>query len=252
MKLKPIFQDANGFRVVWRLLIFLVVFTGLRGGDTNGGEPLRAVGLFALEMALGQGRYLPQGLLIERNRELVSLAVALARWLVSSGERLPTTDFRRAGDSVRRLCEGVAWGLAMVTAMVLLQRAENVFDFGTLALSGSEAARMGLLWGAATLLVGLFEELFFRGYIQYTLASGMGFWRAAAVSSLILARAILRAILFRLGGLILATLAGLLFCLSCGALAAYGWPSDFIPRWIFRKRFSFRRPPPNWTPSAIC
>ena len=33
-------------------------------------------------------------------------------------------------------------------------------------------------------LVGIFEEFFFRGYLQFTLSSGMGFWPAALLLSL--------------------------------------------------------------------
>ena len=239
MKVKAIFQGANGFRMVWRLLIFLVVFTGCEAAIQTAVNHF-APSLLALEMALRKGALSPQGLLISEIVNLVSLAIALA--VMARIERRTFADYglRRAGDSVRRLCEGVAWGLAMVTAMVLLQRAENVFDFGTLALSGSEASKMGLLWGAATLLVGFFEEIFFRGYIQYTLASGMGFWRAAAVSSLIFgASHIAGDSFYSWQGLISATLAGLLFCMilrRTGSLwMAIGFHSaiDFAETFVF-------------------
>ena len=38
-------------------------------------------------------------------------------------------------------------------------------------------------WAIAFLMVGLFEEFLNRGYLQYTLASGIGFWPAAFVMS---------------------------------------------------------------------
>jgi membrane protease YdiL (CAAX protease family) len=38
-------------------------------------------------------------------------------------------------------------------------------------------------WAIAFLLVGLVEEFAFRGYIQYTLTSGIGFWPAACLMS---------------------------------------------------------------------
>jgi len=40
-------------------------------------------------------------------------------------------------------------------------------------------------WALVFLLVGLFEEFFLRGYAQFTLARGIGFWRAAVVLSCI-------------------------------------------------------------------
>ena len=54
----------------------------------------------------------------------------------------------------------------MVATMVLLQRAEHVFEFGTLALHGRQVLRMGFLWGIATLLVGFFEELTYPAQVR--------------------------------------------------------------------------------------
>jgi membrane protease YdiL (CAAX protease family) len=109
--------------------------------------------------------------------------------------------------------QGVVWGLAMVTTMVLLQRAEHVFEFGTLALRGGQLLQMGLLWGTATLLVGFCEELTFRGYVQFTLASGLGFWPAAVVSSLAFGVTHMSDSFYDWRGVLSAALFGLLFCL---------------------------------------
>jgi hypothetical protein len=40
-----------------------------------------------------------------------------------------------------------------------------------------------MLWGAMFLVVGLLEEFTLRGYLQYALASGIGFWPAAVILS---------------------------------------------------------------------
>jgi len=47
-----------------------------------------------------------------------------------------------------------------------------------------ELLRWGMLWAVFFLIVGLFEEFLFRGYIQFTLAD-MGFWPAAILFSAI-------------------------------------------------------------------
>jgi uncharacterized protein len=39
------------------------------------------------------------------------------------------------------------------------------------------------LWAIGFVLVGIFEEFFFRGYAQFTLGSGIGFWPAAFLLS---------------------------------------------------------------------
>jgi uncharacterized protein len=47
------------------------------------------------------------------------------------------------------------------------------------------ALRYGILYGIALLFIGLFEEFGFRGYTQYTLGSGIGFWPAAIILSIL-------------------------------------------------------------------
>ena len=57
------------------------------------------------------------------------------------------------------------------------------FTFGTLALFGTALVKFALLWGIGFVFVGMYEEFLFRGYAQFTLASGMGFWPAALLLS---------------------------------------------------------------------
>ena len=51
------------------------------------------------------------------------------------------------------------------------------------ALHGTSILSALLAWGTAFLLAGMVEEFLCRGYLQYTLASGIGFWPAAFVMS---------------------------------------------------------------------
>jgi membrane protease YdiL (CAAX protease family) len=105
------------------------------------------------------------------------------------------------------------------------------------ALHGTTIFSALIAWGIAFVLVGLFEEFLCRGYVQYTLASGIGFWPAAFVMSG----------LFGLGhafnsgetvvGAVAAGMFGLLFCLflrrtgnlwcAVGFHAAWNWGQTF-------------------------
>jgi len=78
---------------------------------------------------------------------------------------------------------GLAWGIAALSALMLLMRAAGVFSFGNLSLHGVRALKFAAFWGALFLLVGFFEEFTFRGYTQFTLARKMGFWPAAFLLS---------------------------------------------------------------------
>ncbi|HYA89397.1 MAG TPA: CPBP family intramembrane glutamic endopeptidase, partial [archaeon] len=59
------------------------------------------------------------------------------------------------------------------------------FTFGSLALAGFALVKYAVLWAISFVLVGLFEEFLFRGYVQYTLGSGIGFWPSAILISAI-------------------------------------------------------------------
>lgn len=67
--------------------------------------------------------------------------------------------------------------------LFLLLRAEGVFFFGPMVLSGREILLYAAWWGVACVLVGLYEEFFFRGYVLHTLQGGVGFWGATLLSS---------------------------------------------------------------------
>jgi uncharacterized protein len=50
-----------------------------------------------------------------------------------------------------------------------------------LALHGTAIFSPPAAWGIAFLLAGLTGEFLSRGYLQYTLAEGIGFWLAAFI-----------------------------------------------------------------------
>ena len=79
---------------------------------------------------------------------------------------------------------GMLLGLAEVSVLIGLIAAFGGYSFGGLALTGSAILRWGLIHLLLFTLVGFFEEFAFRGYLQYTLADGIGFWPAAILLSL--------------------------------------------------------------------
>lgn len=84
--------------------------------------------------------------------------------------------------------QGCLIGLIEVSVLVGLIAAFGGYSFGGLALHGGELLRWGILWAILFTFVGLFEEFLFRGYTQYTLGEGVGFWPAAIVLSLLFGR----------------------------------------------------------------
>jgi uncharacterized protein len=79
---------------------------------------------------------------------------------------------------------GCVWGFAIVTLLLLICWAGHAATFGGLALHGAPLWKYLALWLAGMLLVGLDEELQFRGYALSSLTRGIGFWPAALLLSL--------------------------------------------------------------------
>jgi membrane protease YdiL (CAAX protease family) len=75
-------------------------------------------------------------------------------------------------------------GLAEVTVLVGLIAAFGGYSFGSLALHGGDILRWGLVHSILFVFVGLYEEYLFRGYAQFTLGEGIGFWPAAVLLSI--------------------------------------------------------------------
>jgi membrane protease YdiL (CAAX protease family) len=79
--------------------------------------------------------------------------------------------------------QGVLWGLVFETAGMLIISALGGFSFGNLALSGAALVKYAILWAIGFVMVGIAEEFTFRGYTQFTLTTGIGFWPSAVLLS---------------------------------------------------------------------
>lgn len=84
----------------------------------------------------------------------------------------------------KRFWRGAAYGFALLTLLMGSIAALGGFSPGGMALHAASAIRYGILYLAAFLLVGFFEESTFRGYMQATLAREIGFWPAATALSI--------------------------------------------------------------------
>jgi uncharacterized protein len=78
---------------------------------------------------------------------------------------------------------GAVWGFAGISVLIFSLYGLHDFTFGRVVLHGMRIAKFAAYWSVMFLLVGLFEEFVFRGYTQFTLARGVGFWPAAIVLS---------------------------------------------------------------------
>jgi len=133
---------------------------------------------------------------------------------------------------------GVVWGLVSITLLLVAIRALNGFYFGHLALHGLRIIKFGLFWGLFFLLVGLSEEFLLRGYTQFTLSTGIGFWPTAAALSTLFGAIHLGNKGENLAGALGAAGIGMFFCLTLrrtgtlwfavGMHASWDWGESFL------------------------
>lgn len=167
-------QGTANLRAGWRLLIYFLLLFALGATLTIvTGVFIRPSGLAPLTSQLLQ--------------EIIGFGTAFgAAAILSQMEQRPLGDY---GLPARGLFGGKFWlgflfGIVEICVLIGLIGAFGGYSFGSLALPGIQIAR----WGAFHLLffffVGLFEEFLFRGYTQFTLGDGIGFWPAALLLSL--------------------------------------------------------------------
>ena len=168
------FLGPEGLRPGWGIFLYLGmgVFLFLLLSSFEGLIPSRGAG------------YLWQGMFIQAVLAISSLAPAVA---MAKIEQRP---FGAYGLAVRHafgkmFWAGLLWGIVALSVLMLLMRGVGVFSYGTLALHGARVFKFAMFWGLFFLLVGIFEEFTYRGYTQFTLSQGIGFWPAACVLSVI-------------------------------------------------------------------
>jgi membrane protease YdiL (CAAX protease family) len=81
--------------------------------------------------------------------------------------------------------QGALFGLTEVSVVVGAMAALGFYHFGALAIHGAELLDWAIFWTIFFILVGLYEEFAFRGYVQFTLAQSLGHWPAAVLLSLV-------------------------------------------------------------------
>jgi membrane protease YdiL (CAAX protease family) len=171
-----VFWNERELRAGWRLAIFVLFFFLF----VSVGSFLVAQSRL-LEAARSSNS--PGSMIVQEGVVLLAAVAAAAIMGLAEGRPFGSYGLPRAGAFGARFWQGAAWGIAMITAMIAMIRIFGGFSFGGLALRGAEIWRNAALWGAAFLCVALLEEFLFRGYAQFTLATGVGFWPAATALS---------------------------------------------------------------------
>jgi membrane protease YdiL (CAAX protease family) len=182
-RVRWVFLGPGGIRAGWRMLIFFAVFVVFARIVQAGLKHIPP--LERWRQAQPKGVFTPGAVLLGEG--LASLSVIFAAFVMTFIEKRSFADYGLPGKEAfgKPFWQGVPFGFAMLTVLMALIAAFHGFSLGGLAIGGAEAVRDGLVYFAAFILVGIFEEFSFRGYLQATLASGIGFWAAAILLAIL-------------------------------------------------------------------
>jgi membrane protease YdiL (CAAX protease family) len=169
-----IFQSQSLLFVLLRIFIYIALSTGIT---------------FALQWIMAalmpgeRSLYSPKILTISEGSLLAGAFVAGVAMSQLEGRSFGEYGLPLQGAFGKLFWQGALFGLAEITIVIGAIAALGTYHFGSLAIHGTELLRWAAFWGAFFVLVGLYEEFAFRGYVQFTLAQAIRFWPAAVVLS---------------------------------------------------------------------
>jgi membrane protease YdiL (CAAX protease family) len=156
-----------------------------------------------------------------------------------------------------RFLTGAIWGLVMLSALVGVLRASHHLVFDQLAIHGPVTLLWAAKWFIFFLIVGLFEEYLFRGYVQFTLTRGLiglgkmispghsrtvAFWIAALFTSAFFAYTHTSNQGETTLGIVAVCLAGLTFCVALWRTGSLWWAIGFHTTWDWAQSFLYGVP----------
>ncbi len=169
---ETIFWNEREMRAGWRLVIYILFFVFFASAGTFLAMALHFPHVTRTEITA-------TALLIQEGIGMAAALGAAAVMKLLEGRPFGVYGLPGAAAFGARFWQGIAWGFVMITATIFLIRLLGGFSFGDLALHGAAVWSYAALWGLVFLCVGFFEEFVFRGYTQFTLATGIEFWPAA-------------------------------------------------------------------------
>jgi len=173
-----ILRGPNGLRAGWRLLIFFAIFFPLVFAIGKAIDPLTRAARVEPTTPLG-------GTIMFAPFVAVLL---LATWIMARMEHRGFADYglpwRKAFR--RQFWQGAAISFVSITALLVAMHMAGVYSFGPIALRGSDIWKYAAAWTVPVFIAALLEDFTYRGYLLFTLGSGIGFWPAAVVTSLLM------------------------------------------------------------------
>jgi CAAX protease family protein len=171
---KNVLHGPWGLRSGWRLLVFNAIFLGLS---------LAVNGAARLICGSAESEWTVQVFLVARTASILVAFLSVGVMARIERRSFAHYGFSRSRAFGKLFWEGSLWGLLSVGAAVFLISLWGGYAIRGLALRGGELLLFTVLWALAFCIASVFEELVFRGYELFTLATGIRFWPAAVILS---------------------------------------------------------------------
>jgi uncharacterized protein len=229
--LRWVFMGADGLRAGWGVLLFIVLYVVF----------LMVMGR-VLRPFLREARHLnvlPMRLaLITEFAQFLPTILATAIMAFIERRAILAYGYQGTAKAVR-FFSGLAWGFIALSVFVLTLWKAHLLAFDGELLHGGDILKYALGWGVVFLMVAFFEESTLRGYLQFTLTRGIGFWWGALLLSLLFG--------FSHGtnpgetpvGLFAAAAIGLIFCLSLWYTGSLWWAVGFHASWDWAESYLY-------------
>ena len=227
-----IFIGNNGIRAGWSALIFIAIFLAL---EFFAALPIIPFIHFPVE------RGAPQPAYVALVQEAVQATlVMLATFIMSRIEKRPVAVYGYAGRArFVRFASGIVCGFAAISVLVGALWKSHLLAFDGSPLAGALAWKYAIQWAIAFLFVGIFEESLLRGYLQFTLTRGIGFWWTAVILSTTFGAIHGSNPGESPVGLFAAAAIGLIFCLSLWYTGSLWWAIGFHAAWDWGETYFY-------------
>jgi membrane protease YdiL (CAAX protease family) len=226
-----IFIGADGLRAGWGVLLFVLLFIGFGFLTTQVVRHFFHPGHLRAVLPLSLA-------FISEGAQLVPLL--LATGIMALIERRPLLAYGYQGSArAVRFISGLVWGFVALSVLVFVLWKSGLLAFDGVQLHGAAIWEYALGWGLLFVVVAVFEESTLRGYLQFTLTRGIGFWWGALLLSCLFG--------FSHGtnpgetpvGLFGAAAVGLLFCLSLWYTGSLWWALGCHASWDWAESYFY-------------
>lgn len=230
--LRAVVVGPKGLRAGWRLLIFLAMLVAM-------GAVVRAIIIhFLIPAGYAPEKFTPSGVAVQD--AFFVFIVTVAAWLMSKieGRKIGQYGLPFNQGLPKQLWLGLWIGFLSSSATVLIIFLLHGLQIARPAIHGSAILASAAAWGGAFLLSAISEEFLFRGYAQFTLTTGIGYWPAAALLSALFGFGHLSNIGENIFGALSVVSFGLFLCLflrrtgtlwcALGFHLAYDWAQTFF------------------------